>query len=128
VAVPGNTLGLGASGASIGALNLSAAARSVKVTVSDTNGQTVATLDLGAKAAGVQTFTWDGTGSDGSRLPPGDYSFKVAATGANGTAATATPCAVAPVVAVTLSGQSGPMVNLGGGLAPVPVEAVQQVF
>lgn len=128
VAVSGNTLVLGTSGASTGALNLSAAASSVKVTVSDANGRAVATLDLGAQGAGLQTFTWNGTGPDGTRLPSGNYSFKVAASGVNGAAVTATPCEVAPVVAVTLGGPGGPKINLGGGLAPVPVTAVQQVL
>jgi flagellar basal-body rod modification protein FlgD len=128
VAVPGNALALGASGAATGALNLSAAASSVKVTVSDANGRAVATLDLAAKGAGLQTFTWDGTAPDGTRLPPGNYSFKVTASGMNGAAVTATPSAVAPVIAVTLGGQAEPMVNLGGGLEPVPLTAVQQIF
>ena len=50
------------------------------------------------------------------------------ATGANGAAVTATPYAVVPVTGVGLGGQSGPMLDVGGGLAPVPLSAVQQVF
>jgi hypothetical protein len=33
-----------------------------------------------------------------------------------------------PVTSVVLGGQSGPMLDLGGGLAPVALSAVQEVF
>jgi hypothetical protein len=40
----------------------------------------------------------------------------------------ALPYAVVPVTAVVLGGQNGPMLDVGGGLAPVALSAVQQVF
>src|SRR5277367_5175661 len=47
VAVAGNTLILGSSGSAQGALNLSAAAKDVSVTVTNSSGSVVATVDLG---------------------------------------------------------------------------------
>jgi flagellar basal-body rod modification protein FlgD len=128
VAVAGNSLVLGSSGSATGAVNLSAAASDVSVTITNASGNAVGTLDLGAMSAGTQAFSWNGTTAGGSQASPGTYSFTASATGANGAAVTASPYAVAAVTAVTLGGQSGPMLELGSGLAPVALSAVQQIF
>jgi flagellar basal-body rod modification protein FlgD len=128
IAVSGNSLILGQSGGATGAFNLPSAASNVAVAISDAAGNTVAQLSLGAMPAGTQTFSWNGAGAGGSTLAPGTYNFSVSATGGNGTAVAATPYAVVPVTGVGLGGQSGPMLDVGGGLAPVPLSAVQQVF
>jgi flagellar basal-body rod modification protein FlgD len=128
IAVAGNTLVLGQSGAATGAFNLSAAAKSVTVAVTDATGKTVASLNLGAMPAGTQTFSWKGAGANGSTLAPGNYAFSITAAGASGAAVSATPYAVVPVTGVGLGGHSGPVLDVGGGLAPVPLSAVQQVL
>jgi flagellar basal-body rod modification protein FlgD len=128
VAVSGNSLALGQSGGATGAFNLSAAANNVTVAITDPVGNQVASLNLGAMPAGTQTFSWNGAGANGAELAPGTYNFSLSATAANGSAVAATPYAVAPVTGVGLGGQSGPMLDLGGGLAPVPLSAVQQAF
>ena len=129
VAVAGNTLILGSGGSAQGAFSLSATASDVGVTIANSSGSVVATVDLGAMAAGTQNFTWNGQGANGTALPAGNYSYTLNATSAvSGTTVTATPYAVAPVTAVGLGGQSGPTLDLGGGLSPVALSAVQQVF
>jgi flagellar basal-body rod modification protein FlgD len=128
VAVAGNTLLLGQSGAATGAFNLSAAANNVAVTITDATGKSVASINLGAMAAGSQTFSWNGAGANGATLAPGAYGFSVSAATTSGAAVSATPYAVVPVTGVALGGQNGPVLDLGGGLAPVAVSAVQQVF
>ena len=128
VAVSGNTLQLGQSGGATGAYNLKSAASNVAVTITDPAGNRVASLNLGAMPAGTQSFSWNGTGVKGTALAPGTYSFRLSAVGANGAAVAATPYAVVPVTGVGLGGQSGPTLDVGGGLAPVPLSAVQQVF
>jgi flagellar basal-body rod modification protein FlgD len=128
VAVGGNALILGQSGGATGALNLSAAASDVSVVISNSAGNAVASINLGALPAGTQTFSWNGSGASGAPLPPGAYNFTIAAVGANGGAVPATPYAVAPVTGVGLGGQNGPMLDLGGGLAPVALSAVQQIL
>jgi flagellar basal-body rod modification protein FlgD len=128
VAVSGNALVLGQQGSATGAFNLAAAANNVTVTVADSTGKAVATLNLGAMPAGLQNFSWNGKGADGSTESPGTYRFSVSAVGATGGSVAALPYAVVPVTAVALGGQSGPMLDLGGGLAPVALSAVQQVF
>jgi flagellar basal-body rod modification protein FlgD len=128
VAIGGNAVILGQNGNATGAFNLSTAANNVAVTVTDASGRRVANLNLGALPAGTQTFSWSGASANGAAVAPGDYNFSVTAVGANGAAVTATPYAVAPVTGVALSGQNGPMLDLGGGLGQVPLSAVQQVL
>jgi len=129
VAVSGNTLILGSNGSAQGAFNLSAAAKDVTVTVSNSSGSVVATLDLGAMSAGNQNFAWNGKGTDGSAESAGNYTYAITATAASsGGKVTATPYAVVPVTSVVIGGQSGPTLNLGGGMSPVALSAVQEVF
>jgi flagellar basal-body rod modification protein FlgD len=128
VAVSGNTLVLPQSGGTTGAFSLPSAASNVVVTIANASGNTVASLNLGAMAAGTQSFSWSGAGSGGATQPAGNYKFAVTATAANGAPVTVTPYAVVPVTGVGLSGQNGPTLDLGGGMAPVPLSSVQQVF
>lgn len=129
VAVAGNALILGANGTAQGAFNLSAAASDVKLTISNASGSVVDVVDLGAMGAGSQNFTWNGQGLDGKALPAGTYSYSIKAPSASSAATvTATPYAVVPVTSVVLGGQNGTMLDLGGGLAPVALNAVQEVF
>jgi flagellar basal-body rod modification protein FlgD len=89
----------------------------------------VANVDLGAMGAGNQSFTWNGLNASGTVLPAGNYSYTINATPvAGGATVTATPFAVVPVTSVVLGGQSGPILDLGGGLSPVALSAVQEVF
>ena len=59
-------------------------ADNVEITIKDAAGQVVDTVTMNAVSKGDHTFTWDATKSDGSRLPPGEYSFSVTATNAAG--------------------------------------------
>ena len=129
VAVAGNTMILGANGSAPGAFSLSAPAKDVVVTIANSSGNIVGQIDLGAMAAGTQSFSWNGKLADGSAAPSGNYLYAVnAAPVTGGTNVTATPFAVAPVTSVVMGGQSGPMLDLGGGLAPVRLSSVQEVF
>jgi len=87
VLVPGNKLQL-AGGAATGGINMSAAADSVVVSVSDASGRVVRKIDMGAQEAGPQKLSWDGKTDSGAAAAPGLYSFTVAAT-QGGTAVTA---------------------------------------
>jgi len=55
------------------------AASETTIQVYDDNGNLVASIDAGARAAGEHTITWDGRGSDGKKLPDGTYTFQVVA-------------------------------------------------
>lgn len=129
VAVAGNALILGSGGTATGAFSLSGASTDVKVAVSNSSGSVVSVIDLGALSAGQQNFTWNGETSGGTALSAGTYSFNVTPSAATGTnAVTATTYSVVPVTAVTLGGTGGTLLDLGDGVAPVALSAVQQVF
>jgi flagellar basal-body rod modification protein FlgD len=129
VAVSGNALVLGSTGSAPGAFNLSAAAKDVSVAISNAAGSVVDVVDLGAMGAGNQNFTWNGQATNGSTLAAGTYSYAIKTTPASAAnTVTATPYAVVPVTSVVLGGQSGPMLDLGGGMSPVALSAVQEVF
>jgi flagellar basal-body rod modification protein FlgD len=129
VAVAGNTLILGTSGSAQGALSLSSAASDVGLTITNSSNSVVATVDLGAMSSGTQNFTWNGQGTGGTALPAGNYTYTINATSAiSGTTVTATPYSVVPVTSVGMGGQNGPTLDLGGGMSPVALSAVQEVF
>jgi flagellar basal-body rod modification protein FlgD len=129
VAVAGNTIVLGSKGSAPGAFSLSAAASDVKVSIVNSSGGVVNTIDLGALGAGNQSFSWNGQNANGTAQAAGSYTYAVNATAAtSGATVTPTTYAVVPVTSVVLGGQSGPTLNLGGGVSPVALSAVQQVY
>ncbi len=91
VLVPGNSLALapvnstGSSQAmaAYGGFTLAQAADSVSVTVKDSTGATVRTINLGSLGAGVQDFSWDGTTDSGAQAAAGSYSYTVSAKSGN---------------------------------------------
>ena len=50
----------------------------------DVNGSTLQTMNVGATAAGVAKYTWDGTSSNGEKLKEGTYYIEASYAGANG--------------------------------------------
>ncbi|ACZ13301.1 flagellar hook capping FlgD N-terminal domain-containing protein [Sulfurospirillum deleyianum] len=57
------------------------------LTITDTNGKTVKTIDIGDSVAGksgVIAFNWDGVDNDGTQLADGTYSATVSYTDASG--------------------------------------------
>jgi flagellar basal-body rod modification protein FlgD len=78
VFVPGSALQL-QNGTAQGGVDLPQAADSVVVSIVDGSGQVVHKVDLGAQAAGVLGFQWDGGTDSGASAAPGSYSFSVEA-------------------------------------------------
>ncbi|MBK8323324.1 MAG: flagellar hook assembly protein FlgD [Betaproteobacteria bacterium] len=130
VLVPGDKLVLGAPATGTGleargGLELAGDATSVKVQVKNAAGAVVRTLDLGARAAGVSSFKWDGLGDDGKALPAGNYAFAVTANA--GTQAVASqPLAAAKVEGVNRNA-NGIQLDLGN-LGTVSFGEVLQVL
>lgn len=83
----------------------------VTVTITDNTGKVVRTLELGGLSAGVHTFTWDGTQTDGSNVPDGAYNVSITASN-GGTQLVAQPLKFAPVQGVTRNA-NGNVLDLG---------------
>ncbi|NIF20508.1 flagellar hook assembly protein FlgD [Candidatus Pantoea multigeneris] len=86
-------------------VELGTASTSTTATISDSSGNVVKTIDLGGLSAGVHTFSWDGTLTDGSTAPDGKYTVAIAASSGS-TQLVAQPLAYAYVSGVNTSTDS----------------------
>ncbi|VTP66570.1 Basal-body rod modification protein flgD [Leclercia adecarboxylata] len=80
-------------------------------TITDKSGAVIRTIDIGELKAGVHTFTWDGTQTDGSTAPNGSYNVAISASSGS-TQLVAQPLQFAMVQGVIRSG-GGNTLDLG---------------
>ncbi|HEX8978775.1 MAG TPA: flagellar hook capping FlgD N-terminal domain-containing protein [Parasulfuritortus sp.] len=109
-----------------GAVDLAGAAKDVTVTIKDSSGATVRTIDLGAQSAGVSAFSWDGKDNTGNTVSDGTYYMSASATDNSGTAVTATPLSLSSVSSVSLNNGS-PKVTVAG-LGDLSLSQIYQVY
>lgn len=114
VLTPGTAMTLTSSQAIYG-VNLGTAADDVQVSIKDSTGKVVKTVDLGALPAGATPLGWNGI-PDGSTtaLADGTYSISVTAT-ANGTALTDATGLSYNTVAGVVNNTTGTSLVLSGG-------------
>jgi flagellar basal-body rod modification protein FlgD len=117
VQVTSTALNLSGGTSSIG-IDLPTAAAKVSLTIQNAQGQTVATLNPGAMAAGNQVVTWNGQNASGTQMADGTYTVKIAATDASGNSVAATTTSMATVTAVNFSNGTI-MVTAGGQQYPL---------
>ena len=108
----GNAINLQSGSASL-SMRLEGPAESVVVDVINSGGRIIKTANLGANAAGIQTFTWDGSTNEGGVAPNGQYTFQVNAKKLN-QAVVVTPLTQATVSGVELT-SAGPQLSLNNG-------------
>ncbi|MCA1923805.1 flagellar hook assembly protein FlgD [Buttiauxella noackiae] len=102
VMIPGTKILAGSEATTPFGVELQQAADKVTATITDNTGKVVRTLDIGGLSAGVHTFTWDGTMTDGTTAPDGAYNVAINAAN-GGTQLVAQPLNFAIVNGVTLS-------------------------
>ncbi len=93
-------------------------------TVTDTNGNKVATIDIAANTKGTYSFSWDGKDSTGKVADAGAYHVGVAYTDPNGVQK-ATKVGVYPIDSVKFDGTN---TLLGVGPNYVPLSSVQTIY
>lgn len=103
---------------------LGADANAVFINVYDSTGSFVKTVKSGALNTGQQTLNWDGTDSEGNRVPDGAYTFEVLAEGANDEMVSTTTFTTGKVTGVTF--KDGNACLLVGNLE-IPADTVIQV-
>jgi flagellar basal-body rod modification protein FlgD len=108
-----NHLTVNSLGVSVGGYGLPNAADSVQVSIVDSAGTVVHTIDAGKQGAGNKTFEWDARDTSGRRVPNGKYSFQVKATDSSGAALVPTTEVSGPVSEVRYTNGS-PEVVVGG--------------
>ena len=122
VLVPSNSLSYSGSAVN-GAVNVSTAG-DVQVSIEDSSGNVVQTMDLGQQPAGLSQFSWNGTDSNGKAVAAGTYS--VAANNGGNSAALSTYAAGA-VTGVGYGGSSTGTYLQVAGIGGVPLSQVAQI-
>jgi flagellar basal-body rod modification protein FlgD len=113
VLIDGNTIKVASGEATTFGVTLASDADDVTVTISDSSGNVVRTLDEEDMSAGTQTLSWDGLQDDGTTAADGAYTFTVAAT-ADDAAVTSTALTYALVTGVTTDSSNAVALDLGG--------------
>lgn len=126
VLIESQSINLGTNGANA-SVELPASTSSLKVSITDMNGQLVRQVDLGQQAAGRVQFVWDGTDSNGTPMPAGRYQIQSEMMGADGYVALATYTAE-KVESVTMGNSgAGLTVNLSG-IGTVELSKVKEII
>jgi flagellar basal-body rod modification protein FlgD len=132
VLAPGTNFTVSSGTAAGFGVEVGSAATDVTVTIKNSAGITVQTLDLGAQPAGAVPIAWNGETSAGVQAPDGTYTISATATGAPAsagavpTSVTATPLTVSTVEGVVQQ-SSGVGVALSTG-STVPLSSVADIF
>lgn len=124
VLVPGTAVSTTGTGGYFG-VDLPIGADKLSVTIKDSAGSTIRTLNFGAQEAGSIPLNWDGFAEDGSVAKTGNYQFEITATTA-GQAVAADGLNYAEVMSVSNS-TSGVKLNLSN-LASVSTTDVKEIF
>jgi flagellar basal-body rod modification protein FlgD len=113
------------SGTGLGGFELKQAVDSAQVSISDSAGKLVRTINLGAQPAGVAKWQWDGKNNTGTAVADGSYTFTVNAMQGGASVAT-TSLQFGMVNSVTQSAQG---VTLSvGQLEGIAMSQVTQIF
>lgn len=97
----------------------------LKVTITDSSGNTVKEYALGKQNAGILPLSWDGTDSSGNTMAKGDYKFTVSAT-TGGKAATVNALSLETINSITTS-SSGVQLNLSNATS-VATSDLKQIY
>jgi flagellar basal-body rod modification protein FlgD len=122
VLVPSNTLDYTGSTVN-GGVNVTTAGDTV-VTIKDSNGDVVNTIDLGTQQAGLSQFSWNGTDSSGAAVANGTYSISATT---DGSSSALTTYASGSVTGVGYGGTSTGTYLQVAGVGGVPLSQVAQI-
>lgn len=109
----------------IGGFELTEPVDKLVITVKDRAGIAVREIDLGAQAAGVGTFVWDGMASNGNPATDGQYNFALKAMRDN-KEVSASALAFGPVSSAS-AGKNGALLDVGN-LGYVGLDAIRKMF
>ncbi|MBX8520641.1 flagellar hook assembly protein FlgD [Pseudomonas cichorii] len=113
VLVDGNSIKVSSGEATTFGVTLASDADDVTITISDSSGNVVRTIEEGDMSEGTQALYWDGLQDDGTTAADGAYTFSITAT-ADDTAVTATALNYALVTGVTTDSSNAVALDLGG--------------
>jgi flagellar basal-body rod modification protein FlgD len=126
VSVNGKNVTTDGSGAAAGfSFTLGSPAAQTTITISDSTGNVVRTINAGSETAGLTKMNWDGKNDSGTNQPAGTYSVTVAAKSSNNAPIPVTQNGTGVVQAVSFD-KGYPELQLDNGLA-VPVSDLLEV-
>jgi flagellar basal-body rod modification protein FlgD len=125
--VASSTAALASNGATVtGAINVPQTSSQVVLNIANSAGVLVQQINLGAQPVGMANFSWNGTLSNGSPAPAGQYTLSAQIAGV-GTGTAVGTYVNGTVQSVTMgAGTSGLTLNVAG-LGSVPFSNVQQI-
>lgn len=126
VLAPGNSATVSSGKVPELGVTLPSAVSDVKLTITNSSGQVVNTLDLGAQSAGTVPVTWNGTDSSGNPVADGTYTISASAT-INGQSATATALVASQVQSVVQQSGGTASLSLANGKT-VPLSSVGAIL
>jgi flagellar basal-body rod modification protein FlgD len=126
--VTSSTATVATAGAPVtGAVTVPQTTASVTLSIANAAGTVIKTVDLGAQAAGLANFTWDGTTSTGAAAPAGTYTLTAIYGGQTTARAAATTAVNGVVDSVSMgAGTAGMTLNVAG-VGSVPISALQTI-
>ena len=122
--VPGSTLSL-ANNVALGGYELPQSVDELSLTILDSSGIAIRTLELGAQSEGVNTFIWDGLTNSGTSAIDGNYSFSFEAKQGD-QSITVNPLALGQVDSVA-PGEHEPVLDMGA-LGLFNMADIKQIF
>ena len=117
ILAPSNTAIIDSGQTVHGAADVPAGATNIVVSVRDSSGQLVNRFAVPAQE-GLTDFTWDGTDSNGSAVPAGQYTFEVLAP-SGGSSASLDPLLQSRVSSVTIDPSGGLTLNTPAGTVAI---------
>jgi flagellar basal-body rod modification protein FlgD len=121
------TAQLAAGGTVSGSVNVPQTTSSVVLSITDSGGNVVRTLGLGAQSAGAASFSWDGKAANGTQAPAGTYTLSVEYAGQIKGSTAATTAVTGTVESVSMgAGSTGLTLNVAG-VGSVPFSSLQQI-
>ena len=127
VLVSSSTATLAAGATVTGAVNVPQTTSQVTLSITDSSGNLVNQINLGAQSAGLANFSWNGTMGNGSPAPAGTYTLTAQYAGqvSGGTAATTLVNGTVDSVSMG-AGSAGMTLNVAG-VGSVPFSSLQQI-
>jgi flagellar basal-body rod modification protein FlgD len=127
VLVSSSTATLAAGATVTGAVNVPQTTSQVTLSITDSNGNVVNQINLGAQSAGLANFSWNGTMGNGSPAPAGTYTLTAQYAGqvSGGTAAATLVNGTVDSVSMG-AGSAGMTLNVAG-VGSVPFSSLQQI-
>jgi len=122
VLVPSSSIDYSGSAVN-GGVNVSTAG-DVVVTITDSNGNAVNTIDLGNQSAGLAQFSWNGTDSNGNAVANGTYTISA---NSGGSSTALTTYVAGSVTGVGYGGSSTGTYLQVAGVGGVPLSQVAQI-